>query len=292
MEQMWRLIDYPDEDNVDDHHSVLGQDDELVDMDDGDEEVVQERDEDDQWNQQDDMDAMSVESEVNDHDHDNQPPGQQPEVEVEIPGMDGMNPNMGLEQGPGVDFAGPEQDMAEIPGVEQDVLPAVNGQPEEPNLQQQELELEMDARYGERSGHYNLRPRRRRDYSHLHISVDNINNQVNNEHGVLVTPQMNMKQGFKMFGEQGVAAVRDEMKQLHDRKVMVARKPDELTASQREEALAYLMFLKCKRCGKVKGRGCADGRKQQSYTSKYDATSPTVATEAMFLSALIDAMEN
>jgi hypothetical protein len=66
----------------------------------------------------------------------------------------------------------------------------------------------------------------------------------------------------------------------------------ELTPKEQQEALAYLMFLKQKRCGKVKGRGCADGRKQRRYTNQADAASPTVATEAVFLTAVIDALEN
>jgi len=96
-----------------------------------------------------------------------------------------------------------------------------------------------------------------------------------------------------MFGEAGVEAVlRKEMQQLHTRKVMSPRKAKELTASQKKEALGYLMFLKRKRCGKVKGRGCADGRKQRAYTAREDASSPTVvATEAVFLTAVIDALE-
>ena len=51
------------------------------------------------------------------------------------------------------------------------------------------------------------------------------------------------------------------------------------------------MFLKRKRCGKIKGRGCADGRKQRAYITKEDSTAPTVSTEAVFLMAVIDAME-
>ena len=82
------------------------------------------------------------------------------------------------------------------------------------------------------------------------------------------------------------------MRQLHDRKVILPRDVKELTPEQRREALAYLMFLKRKRCGMVKGRGCADGRKQRKYTDPADATSPTVATEAVFLTAVIDALEN
>ncbi|MCK7499178.1 MAG: hypothetical protein MZW92_58370 [Comamonadaceae bacterium] len=51
------------------------------------------------------------------------------------------------------------------------------------------------------------------------------------------------------------------------------------------------MFLKRKRCGKIKGRGCADGRKQRAYTAHEDAASPTVATESVFLTTVIDALE-
>ena len=52
------------------------------------------------------------------------------------------------------------------------------------------------------------------------------------------------------------------------------------------------MFLKKKRCGKIKGRGCADGRKQRAYITKEQSTSPTISTEAVFLTALVDAWEN
>jgi hypothetical protein len=76
---------------------------------------------------------------------------------------------------------------------------------------------------------------------------------------------MNMTQGIKMFGDAGVAAVKSELQQLHDRKVMAPVMASSLTREQRIAALAYLMFLKRKRCGKIKGRGCADGRKQRKY---------------------------
>jgi Reverse transcriptase (RNA-dependent DNA polymerase) len=51
------------------------------------------------------------------------------------------------------------------------------------------------------------------------------------------------------------------------------------------------MFLKKKRCGKIKGRGFADGRKQREYLSKEDVSSPTVSIEAVLLSCVIDAEE-
>ena len=52
------------------------------------------------------------------------------------------------------------------------------------------------------------------------------------------------------------------------------------------------MFLKQKRCGKIKGRGCTDVRKQRKYLTKDDTSAPTVATEALFLTCIIDATEN
>jgi hypothetical protein len=102
---------------------------------------------------------------------------------------------------------------------------------------------------------------------------------------------MSMNRGLKEFGAAGLAAVSKEMQQLHDRKVMTAKASRDLTPDERKESLGYLMFLKRKRCGTIKGRGCADGRKQRAYTDKDEATSPTIATEAVFLTAVIAALE-
>ena len=52
------------------------------------------------------------------------------------------------------------------------------------------------------------------------------------------------------------------------------------------------MFLKCKQCRKIKGHRCADGCKQQAYITKDESTSPTVTTEAVFLTAVVDAWED
>jgi hypothetical protein len=51
------------------------------------------------------------------------------------------------------------------------------------------------------------------------------------------------------------------------------------------------MYLKEKADGKIKGRGCADGRKQRAYIDKSDAASPTVSIEAVFITSVIDALE-
>jgi hypothetical protein len=100
-----------------------------------------------------------------------------------------------------------------------------------------------------------------------------------------------MKKGIKIFGTKGVDAVMKELQQLHDRNVMEPKSGNTLTQKDKNSALQYLMFLKQKRNGTIKGRGCADGRKQRAYTSKEDASSPTVTIESVFLSCVIDAME-
>ena len=52
------------------------------------------------------------------------------------------------------------------------------------------------------------------------------------------------------------------------------------------------MFLKLKSDEvTIKGRGCADGRKQRYWISKEDTLSPTMPTEGLMLSCMIDAME-
>ena len=106
-----------------------------------------------------------------------------------------------------------------------------------------------------------------------------------------VLTQYTLKKGLQVFGPPGVEAVYKEMQQLHARKVGEPRDASTLSTKQKKNALGYLMFLKQKRTGQIKGRGCADGRKQRLHTPKDDASSPTVATESVLLSCVIDAKE-
>ena len=103
--------------------------------------------------------------------------------------------------------------------------------------------------------------------------------------------QYTLKRGLKEFGQDGVTALGKEMEQLHVRKVAKPVDSSSLTYDQKKATLRYLMFLTKKRCGRIKARGCADGRKQRETTKKEDAAAPTVAIESVMLSATIDAME-
>ena len=73
-------------------------------------------------------------------------------------------------------------------------------------------------------------------------------------------------------------AVHKYMKQLHGRGLPIHVDPCKLSSGSKAAALKCLMFLKMKRDGRVKGRGCADGRSQRAYTHKDDSGSPKVAT--------------
>jgi hypothetical protein len=81
------------------------------------------------------------------------------------------------------------------------------------------------------------------------------------------------------------------MKQLHLRNTFKPKHWSELSQVQRQTVLDYHMFLKHKRDGKIKGRTISGGNKQRDYISKEHANSPTVATEAVILSCIIDAEE-
>ena len=171
-------------------------------------------------------------------------------------------------------------------------------------MDQAAIDQQMDETYGERTDAYNLRPRRPRDYGHLH-SLQHLYRMKPKRpqdyeghsfltHAALIGTMMtqyNMKQGIRLYGQAGVDAVLKELAQLHDRKEIVPSDAARLTKKQKKDALAYLMFLKKKRCGKIKGRGCADGRKQRIYTAKEEASSPTVSVEALMLTCAIDAKE-
>ena len=77
---------------------------------------------------------------------------------------------------------------------------------------------------------------------------------------------------------------------MHDMNVFCPNEVESLTYNKEKKALSLLMFLKEKRDSLVKAHMCADGHKQKDGTwSKQDTTSPTVATESVFITAVIDA---
>jgi hypothetical protein len=106
-----------------------------------------------------------------------------------------------------------------------------------------------------------------------------------------IMTQLSLKVGLKTWGDKALSAVKSEMKQLHFRDTFKPMHWKELSPIQRQMVLESHMFLKEKRDGKIKGRTVAGGNKQRDYIPKEDASSPTVATESVLLSCIIDAEE-
>jgi hypothetical protein len=87
----------------------------------------------------------------------------------------------------------------------------------------QPVEQEMEAKYGQRTNRYALRPRRSSGYNQL-------------QHATLastVMTQHSMKKGITIFGEAGIEAVQQELKQLHDCKVLKPRSATDLSSSKK-----------------------------------------------------------
>ena len=81
------------------------------------------------------------------------------------------------------------------------------------------------------------------------------------------------------------------MKQFYFRNTFKPKHWRELTHTQRQTVLESEILLKDKRYGAIKDRAVDGGNKQREYISKEDKSSPTVATEAVLLSWIIDTEE-
>ena len=96
---------------------------------------------------------------------------------------------------------------------------------------------------------------------------------------------------MKEWGGNAHKAAKSEMKQLHFRNTFKPKHWYELTEEEKTKVLESHMFLKQKRDGTIKGRTVAGGNKQRDSISKEDSSSPTVSTEAVLLTCIVDAEE-
>ena len=108
----------------------------------------------------------------------------------------------------------------------------------------------------------------------------------------IIMMQMTAKAGIKKHGKVAIDALFQEFSQLHDLGVFLPQNGSKLTKAQKKGALRAISMVKEKRCGKIKGRTVADGRAQRNLYSKEDTSSPTVSTDALMVSLIIDASEH
>ena len=166
-----------------------------------------------------------------------------------------------------------------------------------------QMEVEEEEQEQQVTHTYNLRrsPTKQKQQVSLAIMKDNKMTGVADKgqymttypkiHAHIMLTQMNVKQGLLTFGEKGNEAILKELRQLHQKNALLPISKENLSYAERKKALRYLMFLKEKRDGTIKARGCADGRPRRQYTSKTEVSSPTVSLEALMLSCAIDAKE-
>ena len=175
---------------------------------------------------------------------------------------------------PGVDSFEDDEPMLGIPGV------GGNEENEDDGGVDEQSETPPKAKESTASG-YGLRNRHGRSYSHRYAGEDFV---VGDDTGIILAtrgddevlemPQMSLKAGLRTFGDDGIKAVEKEMRQLHDRDVMKPVHKCCLTPEQRKEALADLMFLKRKRCGKIKGRGVQTARSKELTSQRKSQQDP------------------
>jgi hypothetical protein len=163
-----------------------------------------------------------------------------------------------------------EHNNEEEPNMEQDYE-------EEPNVEPYNPDTWTSSVHRAHS----LRPRKGREYIHLHATV---------MHHAMT--QYSLKKGIKKFKKVGEAAVSKDLLQLHMRETFTPKNTKELSSEQKRGGLESRMFLKEKRDGTIKVRACADGRKQQEKADPGAATYPTVTLESVLITSTIKAFEN
>ena len=110
------------------------------------------------------------------------------------------------------------------------------------------------------------------------------------EFGITMT-QMSAKAGLKKHGHKAEEALLAEFSQLEDLKVYEPLGPTKLTRAQKKAALRAINLIKDKRCGRLKGGTVADGQTQEGLYDKSETASPTIATDPLMVSIIVDAFE-
>ncbi len=103
--------------------------------------------------------------------------------------------------------------------------------------------------------------------------------------------QLSFKAALKTWGNDVLIAAESEMTQLHWRNSFRPVRYQELSKKQKQMILESHIFMKQKRTGEIKGRAVAGGDKQRGHIDKEESSLPTVATESVLLTSIVDAIE-
>jgi hypothetical protein len=108
----------------------------------------------------------------------------------------------------------------------------------------------------------------------------------------MVMAQVSLKAALKKWGREAEESVGKEMKQLHWQNSFKPMHWKSLTAKQCVKVLESHIFVERKQDGVFKAQQVAGGNMQRGYIMKEDASSPTVSSEAVMLTCIVNANEN
>ncbi len=108
----------------------------------------------------------------------------------------------------------------------------------------------------------------------------------------MVMTQLSLKAALKQWGKDAKVAVEAKAKQLHWHNSFTPVHWKDVKEEKWKQILELHVFVKKKQSGQIKTRKVAGGNKQRDFISKENVSSPTVATESVLLTSLVDARDN
>jgi hypothetical protein len=109
--------------------------------------------------------------------------------------------------------------------------------------------------------------------------------------GVVLAEQYSINKGIRLFRDRARESISKELRQFYDYVTYVPIHAHKLTPEQKKQALASLIFLTEKRCGRIKTRACVNGSTQRDYIPKENTASPTVMNDSVMITSAVDAHE-
>jgi hypothetical protein len=108
----------------------------------------------------------------------------------------------------------------------------------------------------------------------------------------MVMTQLSLKAALNQWGKDAKVAVEDKAKLFHWQNSFKPVHWKDVNEEKRKQILESHVFVKKKCTGQIKARKVTGGNKQRDFISKENVSSPTVATESVLLTSLVDAQEN
>lgn len=107
--------------------------------------------------------------------------------------------------------------------------------------------------------------------------------------GKYFVQKFNLRKGLKEFDDEGINASKAELQQMRERMCWRAVAVKDLTRKERMRAQESLIVLTKKKSGAIKGQLAFNGKPTRAWLGAEDKSSPTVLTESLFLTCVIDA---